>query len=454
MRFRSTVVLALILAGLVAYFYFVERERAAKEAETETLLALDADQVTGVRLTYGDRELALEKRDGRWRLTAPVDAAADQIVVANLLRAITDAEVKKTIDDPPADLAPFGLASPFVTITLTATDAEVPPIKVGKNTAVSMATYVQRADRPAVYLTGSGFRTGVDKQPKDLRDKTVVEFNEDEITAIVLREPTETVEIARQDGTWMIEQPAVQRADPAAVRAMLTTIRNLRATDFASDQPSPADLETYGLATPAREIVLRTSADREVRLRVGKETDQGLYVQAGDRPTAFVVGKWVAPDLSKGIAELRDKTLLAFDPATAGSITIARPDGGETVTLTAGENGWTVGGLHGTVNTDAVDAFVGALSRLAGTEVLAEAPSDLATYGLAPPALTITVTGKDGSTLGTLHAGMHTSNPPATEYTAQRAGDAAVLRLGEYQFKDIDKRAVDFAAADATPPAG
>lgn len=444
MRFRSTLLLALILAALGAYLYFVEREDVAEEEKKQTLLVLDADQVTGVRLTYGDRELVLAKQDGRWRLTAPVDAAADAIVVANLLRAITDAEVQKTIDDPPENLVPFGLAPPFVTITLTASGAEVPPIKVGKNAAVSAATYVQRADQPTVYLTGSGFRTGVDKQPKDLRDKTVVEFAEDDVTAMTLRGAESTVALRKQDGNWSIVAPAAQRADNAAVRAMLSSIRNLRATDFANDQPAPADLETYGLATPTREIVLRTADDREVRLLVGKETDQGLYVTAGDRPTVFVVGKWVARELTKGAGDLRDKTLLTFDPATVGTITVTRGDG-TSFTLGRNDAGWTVTGVEGAVDSAAVDQFVGALSRFTGSEVLADAPADLAPFGLAAPALTIGVTGKDGAALGTLKVGAHTPSPPATEYAAQRAGDPAVLRIGDYQFKDIDKRATDFA---------
>ena len=41
-------------------------------------------------------------------------AAADDVTVKNLMRAIADAEVKKTIDEPPQDLAPFGLAPPKV----------------------------------------------------------------------------------------------------------------------------------------------------------------------------------------------------------------------------------------------------------------------------------------------------------------------------------------------------
>src|SRR5690606_5430754 len=157
----------------------------------------------------------------------------------------------------------------------------------------------------------------------------------------------------RRDGGWMIEGPSAQRADSATVRAMLSTIRNLRATDFANDQPAPADLETYGLATPRREFVLRARADREHRPLVGAETDQGLDLKTGDRPTTFIVGKWVAGDLTKGVADLRDRTLLTFDPTTVGTITVARPAENETVTLTRGDAGWTVSGVTEAVDSEA-----------------------------------------------------------------------------------------------------
>src|SRR5512143_1913178 len=167
MRARYTALLALILVGLGAYLYFVESKQEAEGEKKKSLLAVKADDVTGLTLTYGDHEIVLEQRDGAWRMTKPVEAAGDELAVKNLVRAIAEAEVKKTIDDPPQDLLPFGLAPPFVTIAITTKDGTaVPAVKVGKTTAVSFSTYVQLADKPTVYLTPSSFRTGVEKQPK------------------------------------------------------------------------------------------------------------------------------------------------------------------------------------------------------------------------------------------------------------------------------------------------
>jgi hypothetical protein len=454
MRPRYTALLALILVGLGAYLYFVESKQAPEEDKKQTLLAVKTDDVNGLTLTYGDREIALEQRDGTWRMTKPVDAAADELAVKNLVRAIAEAEVKKTIDDPPQDLLPFGLAPPFVTITVTAKDGTaVPAIKVGKTTAVSYSTYVQRADKPAVYLTPSSFRSGVDKQPKDLRDKSIVTFNDNDVTAITLRgDGGGAVELAKKDGNWWIEQPTSHRADNNAVRALLSTVKNLRATDFANDNPAAADLATYGLATPQRQLVLHLGTDKAVTLDVGNATDDGLYVKTAERPTAFVVGKWVQSDLGKGVNELRDKTLLTFDPTAAGSIAVTRADGAN-FTLTSKDNAWQLAGADKPTNPGAAMGFVGALSRLAGSQVLAESAPDLAAYGLATPTITVSVTGTDGNAIGTVRIGAITPDPPATQYTAQREGDPAVMQLGEFQFNQLDKKPDDFTRAPAPPPA-
>jgi len=453
MRLRNTLILALLLIGLGAYLYFVESKQIEEEGKKAKLLELNADGVTAVTLSYSDREIVLTKGEAGWRLTKPVDAPADDTAVTNLIKAIADAEVKKTIDEPPADLAPFGLTQPAATIKITAKDATVPDLKVGKTTAVSFSTYVQRADQPKIYLTGSAFHSGMNKQVKDLRDKKIVDFTEDEITRIALRGPDGDVILAKADGAWRIEQPAAHAADASAVRSLMSTVRNLRATDFASDAPSEADLATYGLDQPQRQLTFVAADGTETRLLVGKEGEPGLYVKAGDRPTAFIVGKWATRDLSKGVNDLRDKTVLSFEPGAATTIEVARADGG-TFTLRSADGKWTIAGSDQPVDDAAVGTFVGALSKLSGSQVLGDVPpADLAAYGLATPDLMIRVTGKDDVLIGTVRAGSYTPNPPATEYTLKRDDQPTVFGVRDFQFQQLDKKPADFVAAPPAPAA-
>jgi hypothetical protein len=349
MRLRNTLILALLLIGLGAYLYFVESKQIAQEAKKQKLVELNADDVTGVTLIYPDREIALEKGDGGWRMTKPVAAAADDITVKNLIHAIADAEVKKTIDEVPADLTQFGLAQPAVTVKVTTKDTALPDLRVGKTTAVSASTYVQRADQPKLYLTGSAFHAGMDKQVKDLRDKKIVELKEDDINRIALHGPDGDLLLTKADGNWKIEQPTALRADGNAVRALLSAVRNLRATDFANDAPSDADLATYGLDAPKTQLVFTAADGKETRVLVGKEADQGLYVKTGDRPTTFIVGKWASHDLAKNVNDLRDKTVLTFDPASATALDITRGDGGH-FTLHSADGKWSLEGSDQPVN--------------------------------------------------------------------------------------------------------
>jgi hypothetical protein len=49
MRFRSTLILALVLIGIGAYIYFVESKQIAEENKKEKVLAVDAADVTASR---------------------------------------------------------------------------------------------------------------------------------------------------------------------------------------------------------------------------------------------------------------------------------------------------------------------------------------------------------------------------------------------------------------------
>jgi hypothetical protein len=87
-------VLLVLLAGLGVYLYEWELPRAAREGKKEKLLGVDKDAVTGVVLTYPDRELELRKDDKGWRLVRPADAPADEAAVKGVVSTLADAVVQ------------------------------------------------------------------------------------------------------------------------------------------------------------------------------------------------------------------------------------------------------------------------------------------------------------------------------------------------------------------------
>jgi len=445
MRFRTTLILLLVAVGLGAYVYFVEVPKATEQAQKKTLLEFKGDDATAVTLTYPDRTIELVKTDGTWRLLKPLDTAADQTAVRNLVNAIADCEVKKDIDKPESNLAAYGLDKPMVTITVRLKDKELPAIEVGKNTPVGFSTYATLASDKKIRLVNSAFRSGMDKQPKDLRDKTILTFNDKDVDQVSLRGDGKDILLTRKDDAWRLERPADAPADAATVRTLLSGLRTMRAVDFPSD--SASDLASYGLNSPRLTIVLRLAKGNEQKtVLLGNTTDKKeVYLKLADAPTVYTVSDWVFGDLNKNAKDFRDKTVLHFDSSAVQELQIKRSDGSLVTLKQAPDQKWQVDNQPVSKSLPTVITQYGRdLSELKGYDIAAEHPANLADFGLTNPLLTITLSGAKDAKLGTILVGRRQSSDNKTEYTAMTAGGGTVFLLREYQFTRLDKPAAAF----------
>jgi hypothetical protein len=443
MRFRHTLVLGLIFFALGAYVYFVEFERAAEERKKETLFDLMQDDVDEVVLSYPDREITLIKATDKWKIIEPIQAPADQLAAKNLVRAIAECEVTKRLDDVPEDLEPFGLLEPDVVIRVKRKGEALPEIRVGKNTPVGYSTYIQRADNPKVMLTESAFHSGMQKEVEDLRDKTIVEFNDDEVRKIAVVAPDRNLLLARSNDKWKIEQPSEYNADESRVRNFLSTLRSSRATGFPDE--NPADLEPYGLASPRLQVTLFLGEDEERKeILVGGEAgDSKIYLKSGSRPTIYEANDWVYRDLNKNLNDFRDKTILPFDKDAVTSVEVHGRDPEAFELQKVGEKAWALVGGTGEVDAAKADQFVSDLQSLDGYEIAADEPEDLSAYGLASPEFTLTLRGKN-ETIGTMYLGTFLNENGEKNYSAMADGTATVFLVRDYLYKRTAKNVAHF----------
>lgn len=461
MRFRSTFLLLLLLAGLGAYVYWVERPKAEQEAKKKTLFELKADDVTEVTLTFPDREIALKKSGDEWRLTKPIETAADATTAKNLVSAIADCEVKKELTDASSDLSQYGLDKPFVTLNVQLKDRALPATLVGKNTPIGFSTYVQKADDKKILLTNAAFRSGLDKQAKDLRDKTIVNFTDDDVHGLEITADGKDIALVRKDGTWSIERPGAYPADATAVRSFLSTLRSMRAVDFPDDHPT--DLSRYGLDAPQLRLRLLLGKDNaEKQILIGsKATDKKEpYVQTSGVPTVYTVSDWVLRDLNKTVTDFRDKTLLTFDRDKAGSLEVRRKDGGRFKLLRGDDKQWRADGVEGKPAATVISQYLGDVHDLKGYEIVTDEPGDLAQYGLDQPLLALTVVGDDGKPVGTVLIAERPSTEGKKEFAAMTEGGHTVFLVRDYLVTRLNKQPQDFVEkptptvnAGATPPA-
>lgn len=163
MKFRNTLILLAILAALVAYVLLVETNRPSPEADDATppptplppVLSFDPADARALRLSRPaeDRrtELALQK-DGRWRVTAPVEEEADQGKVIRLLDAMAALRPSRVLTGTLGPLSDYELDPPVLSVEIELTDQVVHGLTLGAKTATGSAYYGQIRGDEHVYL--------------------------------------------------------------------------------------------------------------------------------------------------------------------------------------------------------------------------------------------------------------------------------------------------------------
>lgn len=449
LRLRSTLVLLILAAGLGAYAYFVERPAREEAAQKKRLLDFDRNAVKEITLTYPDHEIRLVKgANDQWQIAAPLAVAADQTAVTNLLNAIADAELTRTIEDPGEDAAQYGFDTPTVTIRVTVAEGPSPPLlTVGKQTPIGFKAYARKENDPKVYLTTGAFHSGVKKETKDLRDKTVIGFSEADVRTISLVKPdVPAIQLSRTDGAWTITEPGQWPADAGEVGGLLSALQALRAQDFI-DQPEEGT--TYGLDAPRLRVTLSLKdAEAPKGVLLGGDapgTPKTIYARAADNGTIYKLPSWTLANLDKDVAKLRDRQVLAFDADAARQVTVT-PRGGPAVTLRRADDGtWSVEGSTGTPKESAITRFVSDLRQTKPADIVSDNAADFPTYGLDDPDLRITVTGREESPIGTLLATTQGGTDDGGDrYYFAREGSPTIYSGAQYLFTRIDKGRSDF----------
>lgn len=455
MSFRNTLILAVIVALLGVYLYGFEQPKLEREVAQKKLLDIDRDQVVKLALDSSKGKIELTKTSEKWTLSAPLKGDADAPTVEGVVGALVGAEVKKTVEEKPGDLKPFGLDPPETTVVVTLDGGETRKLSFGKKTPIGGAAYARRGDEPAVLLTTDAVRTGVQKDLSELRDKTVLGFVDADVKEITIRGVEGAPTVLHKNGNdWMLVAPISAKADTAQVRSLLASLHSLRATAFVDDAGSPPDAK-YLLTPPRLELELVIGADDAKKtLRVGGATaepaKQEIYAQTTPGDTVYVVGSHIFSMVAKKAIDFRDKTVLAFDKDKVSSVVVERSDG-DGFTVEKKDGKWTL--------ADAGDAgvkeFIAArlvddLRDLKGVDLASES-GPRPEFKLDQPTLTFKLAGTAGP-VGTIRIAIVGEGADKRIYAAAD-GSQSVYLLQDYVLQRVDKKRAELLNVPTPTPA-
>ena len=333
MNFKTTIALIVILAGLGGYlFYTRSTTPSATPSPTEAhkLIDIKSEQVTKLSIAPANgNPTTFEKHGSDWQITSPIQAAADDSKVDELLTTILGLESHGQLDA--SQKSANGLDHPDYTIAITTAD-KTAKLLVGDKPPIgdTLAVLLDGADKPDV--VNDSLFASLDKKPSEYRKTHLITATSDQIQQIQITRGKETLRLEKDGTDWSLIAPRTMPADSTAVENILSAITNLNAAGF-DDIDTPAEV---GLAKPRATIWFSTSAPSTqpttsptsepagTTLKLGGFEDvsqKNIFASVDDGPIVTVPASTL-DSFKKTPIDLRDKNVVNIDPDRVESLTL------------------------------------------------------------------------------------------------------------------------------------
>ncbi len=485
---RTTGIVFLVAAALFAFVYFYEirgeeGRKEAEEAQKQLFTDVAPDDVEIVSITTTDgRDAMLERRNGGWRLTSPVDFPADELAADGMASAIAEVKSESVFEEPQGPEV-YGLDDDDKEIQFTAA-GKARTLRFGSKTPVGSNTYAKTGDADAVYAVPTHRADTFRKSLDDLRDKRILRFETSAIDRVEASWPGGGLVLEKADGTWRITAPIEADADQDTVNDLLSDLSFLRATGFV-DSPPP-DAET-GLDDPSFAVVLQGAVAGEeeggeeaeatpvrITFEVGADLDGATRLARAGEPVLYRIPAERIDDFPRDAAVYRFRRLADYAATRARRIEIVfHTAAGETIAITGSrdDSGWS--SAPESFQPGKLASLVSEVSRLRADRVLADAAGDdeLAGLGLDPPNALYRIYGDaDGGEegeeasevlLAEIHLGALQGSDGIVARTAEREeifrlplGLAEHMPVSHEAFENRFRRELDPAPADTAEATG
>jgi hypothetical protein len=463
---KTLVMMAVLLVlaggvGLYAYYGVYEQEAQAtkmkdhdarlfapqKLGETTADGGAPTAEFVKVTVTANGETTVLEREGDRpWRITSPVKAPADKLMVDALISQLQTAKFKATLDEnpDPESLKKWGLDAPkFIVEAQAQVSGELRTVRLegGIENTFDGSVFMRRNGLPTVYSAEGGVRYALAKSTFDLREKQIFATDESKLKKLEVKAKANSYTLERNaENAWTLTAPIADLADAGQLLAMLNAFGGHRAQRFPPD--TPENRKAFGLDKPTVDATFTTTDGQRIRFRIAKGgSPEAVYALRDDAEGAVLaeVPEAALTELDRNPADLKDRTLLRFQRELVTKVVFHNADGTEVVvgkeSPDASVEAWRVLlPREGKAQVYKVTSVLWTLGALKANAIVTDKEKDFGKYGLGPKSRFIALFGPNGE-LARLTIGDPVPNKPDTFYV--RGSRALVAEVDGTRFRDF-----------------
>lgn len=295
----------------------------------KSIFTYKTQDVVEVEIQKTGASLHLIKSNNVWAVEGSVKAKGDSRDIEDMLNSLRTARISGFVEENPKDLAGFGLSPHTIKVIVQpAEKSSVQSLLIGaKNDAGKYFAKIEQSEN--VFVVDANVLGALSKRDLDLLDKSLLDFKEENIAEMSVRDTGEIILLKRDAGdykSWKIEQPTHVESDSAAVNSLLQDLKEARIGAYIG--ATAEDFARLELDSPQKQLLLVTKEKKSAGIRIGKQSDDKKFyysVREGEK-NVFTLQADTVAKLIRSLHDLRNKKILKFKIDDAAKVTIQYQD--------------------------------------------------------------------------------------------------------------------------------
>ena len=392
-------------------------DRNTHDLRDKTILNFEAPQIKKIELIDGMKTLVIKKNEGSWQLVEGENTLkGSENEITNFLNTIRAAHIERFVEEKPEQLSSYGLNNSKLTLKLTESKTKAPLTLLigGEN---KRGFYAKTLSGENVFVINQAFYDTLNNsQFEDFIDKSLVDFNDNDLSGIALRTNSGIVDLIRDkkdSQKWTIVKPVKTQVNKATINSLLFDLKDTRIVEFI--EIPVKNPQAFGLERPKKEITLTYTNGKTWSLALGNQTSNADNYSRTGEDAIFTLKNNSVETIFRSLHDLRDRTLFELSNDVVKEIQIH--DSKQAFILKKSKNKWD---LVLPESVDSVQSFVGkdilwTLNSIEFESVLSKDPGNAVT-GVTNPQVSLKLLDQKGMVLTQMVIGKALAKSPKLYY--------------------------------------
>ena len=403
-----------IFAVLGALVWYTEENPPETGEQKPEIISVEADDIVRVTISRPRKDaITLERgEDGEWQFGEPYTFPVGESPVNTMISNLASMNADRLVDEQVRNWAPYGLDGAG-TLEVSAVVKQEQPgedeegekeakeegarktyrVVFGNDTPTGGGVYARLEGESRLFTVFSYVKSGFEKEIFDLRDKNLLQVEEDKISRVTVNVGRRSIEFGKSgDDRWQILKPKPLRADNFTVGDLVRSVRTAGMVSVLEEGGEPSRKYRFRRPFAIAEIVDEAGAHT---LTIAKSKDDSYYAKSSDLGGVYEVSSTMAEGLDKPLDDYRNKKL--FDFGFKEIAALALRDGGTRLRVEKKDEKWVLSSQGDReLDSEKVQTVIDSLRSLAATGFPSDDAADQSEYGLDQPAIEAEVTVADG----------------------------------------------------------